>query len=561
MIETDKTQKGAVRGELRFPLWLLLADGLVYAGCVYYCALIVFFVRDGALPLGARLLTLAPAAAVFMVAAAARRTLGTAWLRLAALDVILFLFIAAWTPWKFAEIHTNKGLSFLWAAIEWWKLPANVVLMFRTAPVAFIVFFAAVVFLIDRVRRGNKIIPWAIIFVFTVYYIFRLAGMESGVRLPAYLFFALAPPAALFLGTRGYTRVFSRVMILDAPFVFTFLFYLGVVPVFSGRAPVADAGCRRIYPAAGQRAEFPLVFLRDLHADQGAGYLYTAYGPTSGIVRVRLSDGRADIIHNPGIVRVLWTTPDLPHVFALDWQFADFYRIGKKDFKIQRKTDIHDDVLITPMSYAIHEGKLYVVSTDSPALTRFDLATMKREARIDFRKQKLTKFRSGAWKCLLDPAREKLFIEMGPVDLRARYRMVRVDINTFKIDRSGYLPEGGLELALSPDGNSVLAPAFFTKNIYEVDADTLKIKRVLRGPRTCRNLVVDKKRNMLYATGYTRGDLNVIDFKSMKIIKTARIGKKPSSLTYTPENDTLYFGSRRGIFSLKIGDFLRDTSR
>jgi hypothetical protein len=85
----------------------------------------------------------------------------------------------------------------------------------------------------------------------------------------------------------------------------------------------------------------------------------------------------------------------------------------------------------------------------------------------------------------------------------------------------------------------------------------LKIKRVLRGPRTCRNLVIDKKRNMLYATGYTRGDLNVIDFKTMKILRKANIGKKPSSLTYIPENDTLYFGSSRGIFSLKMNEFLQ----
>lgn len=539
-----------------WPLWLLIADAAAYWLALFYCVLLTLFYRDGAVGAGMRATGLLMAAVVVMLGFAARHILGQSWKRSLLLDALIFLFIGAWLPWKFSGVGTAKGLSFAWAAIEWWKLPNNVVLMFKTAPAEFIVFWAAVLFIIDRFRRGKRFATALIIIVFTVFYIIKLFGMEAGVRLPAYLFFALALIAALIAGWKGSMRAMARVLIIDGTFVFIFLFYLGVVPVWSGRPPAESDGFHRIYPAQGARAEFPLQFLRDMRVDPAAGYLYTAYGPTSGIVRVNIASGKADIIPNHGIVRVLWTTPAMSDVFALDWQYADFYRIGKRDFKIISKTDIHDDVLITPMSYEVVRDKLYVVSTDLPALTRFDLASLKREARIDFRTSGLTKFRSGAWKCVVDEQQRFLFVEMGPVDLRNRYVIAKIDLAKFEVVQTMYLPEGGLELTAVPWAHALLAPAFFNHNIYEVDMDSMKLKRTLKGPLTCRNLVVDSRRKMLYATGYTSGDLMAIDYESGDTVRSIKIGKKPSSLEYLPSEDKLYFGGSRGIYSLDLKKFL-----
>ena len=541
-----------------WPLWLLIADAAVYWAALYYCARLTFFFRDGVIGGGMRLAGPALVVAVVMLGLAAKPYLGQRWKHVLFMDAAAFLFIGAWLPWKFSGVATAKGLSFAWAAIEWMKLPGNVLLMFRIDPITFVVFWCVVIGLVWFMNSGRRAVPASIIVVFSALYSVQLLGMEAGVRLPAYFFFVIALIAALVAGVRGHLRAFARLLIIDSTFLLIFLFYVGVIPVVQGPQPGADAGFRRIYPAQGARAEFPLKFLRDMHAEPSAGYLYTAYGPTSGIVRVDIKSGRADIVHNPGIVRVLWTRPEMKLLYALDWQYADFYRIRKKDFKILSKIDIHDHVLITPMSYVVEKGKLYVVSTDLPALTRFDLKTMKKEARIDFRKQKLTGFRSGAWKCVADRERGKLFVEMGPVDLRGRYRMVRVDLETFTVEKTAYLPEGGLELTLVPWANEILVPAFFSEKIYVLNRDTLEVKRTLTGPLTCRNLVPDSQRRVLYATSYTRGDLMAIEFRTGKILSRVPVGRKPSSLAYDPDTDKLFLGSGRGIFEISVKKFLSE---
>ncbi len=535
-----------------WPLWLLLADAAVYALAAYHCALLVFFCRDGAVGPGMRFAGMSLALVVAMLGYAARHALGSAWKRLLVLDALAFLFLAAWLPWKFSGVQTAKGLSFAWAAIEWWKLPPNLELMFRASPGGFLLFWVAVLGLIELMRRGMRKTAAAVIIAFSAWYSFQLAGMEAGVRLPAYLFFVIALLAATAAGYRGYLRTFARVLVMDGAFLVIFLFYIGALPLAAPGPPANAPGVTRIYPARNARADFPLKFLRDMHADTRSGFLFTAYGPTSGIVRVSMQSGRADIIHNPGIVRVMWTRPELDHVFALDWQYADFYKIKKHPFKILSKTDIHDSVLVTPMSYAITRGKLYVVSTDLPALTRLDLATLEKEARLDFRALGLTAFRSGAWKCIIDEKKQKLFVEMGPVDLKGRYRIARVDLKSFSVEKTAYLPEGGLELVRVPWDNALIAPSFFSENMFVLDADTLEIRRVIKGPLTCRNLIADTERRLLYGTSYTRGRLAAIRYRDGKTLREIPIGRKPSSLAFAPEQDTLYAGSARGIFRISI---------
>lgn len=539
-----------------WPLWLLVADAAVYAAALYYCVLLTFFFRDGAVGAGMRFAGLGMVLVVLMLGYATRMAVGGKWKQYLVMDALAFLFIAAWLPWKFSGVATAKGLSFAWAAIEWWKLPPNLALMFRAAPIGFILFWTAVLGLIELMRRNRRLPAAAIIIAFSIWYSIQLLGMEAGVRLPAYLFFVIALLAAMVAGVKGYMRICARVLIMDGAFLVIFLFYIGALPLYVPRTPGPDAGVQRIYPQQGARADFPLKFLRDMHVDNKSGFLFTAYGPTSGIVRVNLDSGKADIIHNPGIVRVMWTRPELDHVFALDWQYADFYKIKKDPFRILNKTDIHDDVLVTPMSYAIANGKLYVVSTDLPALTRFDLATLKKEARIDFRKLGLTAFRSGAWKCVIDEKEQKIFVEMGPVDLRGRYLMVRVDLATFTVEKTAHLPQGGLELVLTPWDNTLIAPSFFSETMYVIDRDTLQIKRTIRGPLTCRNLVVDKKRKLLYGTSYTRGKLSAIRYSDGETLRTIAVGRKPSSLAYAPERDALYAGSERGIFEINAKTFV-----
>lgn len=479
-------------------------------------------------------------------------------------DVLVFLTLSflmpllASTHKPFVSKETSTAISFLWMPIEWHKLSMNIGLLVKSFP-----FFAAgvlmfhVLALYFFVRRGeNKKI--AVLYVLAAFFIIsRISLMHATGRKS--FFWAVFGFPYIMMALSAYTgkqKVFARFSVLAFAFTALWGFYTALLPFSAGSAALPP-GFSRIYPKnENEKKIFPTEYMRDVYVDERAGYLYTCYGPTSGVVRINLKTGKADIIHTKGLLRHLWTDKNSHYLYGVDWIYDELWLIRKKDFKLEKTHFLWDPVLIAPIDIEVSDDFIFVVSTEYPALTRFDKETFKKTGQINFRKEGVTKFRSGAWVIARDAGKQKLFVEMGMVNSQDEFVLVRVDEKMFRVDGNLTLKGGGLTMIAVPEKRSILLGDFYSNLIYEIDMDTLRIKRKIPAVMNCRSLAYDAKRDVIYAASFITGDMVAVRYSDGEILKKVFVGKKPSEMIYSSERDALYFGSSAGVMKVNLKIFL-----
>ncbi|MFH1538401.1 MAG: hypothetical protein ABIH66_05540, partial [bacterium] len=137
-----------------------------------------------------------------------------------------------------------------------------------------------------------------------------------------------------------------------------------------------------------------------------------------------------------------------------------------------------------------------------------------------------------------------------------RFRLARISLSPARIEHHAKIPEGGMGLLLVKGKNSLFVPAFYSRRLYEFDADTLEVKRVLKGALNSRNVVYDPARNVLFTTGFLSGTLAAIDYDTGKIIRKIRIGKRSNALLMDVKKDVLYVGCSWGVLKVNPGAFV-----
>jgi hypothetical protein len=285
--------------------------------------------------------------------------------------------------------------------------------------------------------------------------------------------------------------------------------------------------------------------------------LFTAYGPTSGLVRLDLATGDVKIIPTPtGLVRYIWTQDETPKVYAIDWIASELLVVDKKTFTARRHNIYRRDASI-PFSLQVAGNRIYVTSTERPGLTEYDINTMRVIRKLDLRPY--TSFRSGVWRMMYDPGADKLFIEMGYTDLSDRNKLIRVDRKRMRVDGQAIIPAGGLEMLPIPSKRRIITASFFTTALWEYDMDTMKFVRRIEGPINCRNMAYDERRGLIYATSFLGGTLHAIRYSDGKTVKKLRLGNKASSLFLSPEpaHKTLYLGNSWGVLKMDLERFLK----
>lgn len=459
----------------------------------------------------------------------------------------------------FTFVVPNKGKpDFAWLPLEWHKLPQNVVLLAKITPVLFaveIVVFILLAYLFCA--KGKRLLP-AIVsgLVFAVVFV-QLFTLSKESNLIFYFCQYAAIPLAMFMAALlNRPRMFTRAAFASALVVLLYWQYIGVAPWNPRPAQMPDKSVSVIYPRAGAKPDFPLVFFRDFYVDSKRNMLFTAYGPTSGLVRLDLSTGEVKIIPTPtGLVRYIWTSDDIPTVYAIDWIKSDLMVIDKDTFT-EKRYDIYRRDASIPFSLAVAGGKLYITSTEPPGLTEYDLHNFQPTRTLDL--QPYTRFHSGVWRMTYDPGADKLFIEIGYTGLNNENKLLRVDRKTMAVDGVAEIPAGGLEMLLIPSLRRVITASFFTTSLWEFDMDTMKFVRRIEGPINCRNMAYDEKRGLIYATSFLGGTLHAIRYSDGKTIKKLRLGNKASSLFLSPDpgHKTLYLGNSWGVLKMDLDSFV-----
>ena len=473
----------------------------------------------------------------------------------------LVLYLVATVPLTlFTYMVPAKGKpDFVWLPLEWHKLPENVVLLVKITPVLFICEIAVLVILIylmcaTRRRIFAKIAAGA--FFITIF--FQLFTLSKESNLVFYFFqYALIPLIAFVSALLNRPRMFARAGLASTLIALLFWQYIGVAPYNPRPHEMPDPAISVIYPEQGAEPEFPLVFFRDFYVDVSRNMLFTAYGPTSGLVRLDLDTGAVKIIPtHTGLVRYIWTTDDLPLIYSIDWIRADLLVVNKDKFTATRHDIYRRDASI-PLDLAVAGDHLYVSCTERPGITEYDVATKRMTRQLDLKPH--TRFNSGLWRMGYDPGADKLFSEIGYTDLRGHNTLLRIDRKTLRVDGKADVPAGGLEMLIMPKKRRIIVASFFFTSLWEYDMDTMKLVRRIEGPINCRNMLYDQSRGLIYATSFLSGHLHVIRYSDGKTIKKVRLGNKASSLFLSPDpgRKTLYLGNSWGVLKIDIEEFLK----
>lgn len=557
-MSADEPKKNDVKARA---LWLL-ADACVFGLTLYKGIEYTLLYADNVIGVARLALWLA---GVFGVMAALR----AGWVRRFGGRIFpsLIIEIAACGAFMYALFALSgvqrKTQSFTWLALEWHKLLDNHWLLVRITPWFALLLAAAAagsIWLVAARRRAWLLIALASTIALTMHQCLIMAKKGT---LGIYIVMYVMPlVAAALAGAFRQQRAAARAIVLAAASLILLWHYIGWAPVTLDTGFARMSGVEKIYPRQGREPEFPLGFFRDFQVDDAQRYLFTAYGPTSGMIRLDLKTGGLKIIKTTDeLVRYIDLVPERREFFALDWMSQDMLTMSMDTMKILRRENVCFDKkqMYVPLFFMDRGDRMYATYSERPGVAEYALRPLRLRRSINFRRSGLTRFRSGVWKAAIDPKRDKLFVELGMTDLRDRFLIARIDLKTFKVDGTAELPEGGLELTAIPEKRRIIATSFFSDKLYEFDMDTMKQTRVLRGPVSCRNLVYDSRRNLLIGTGFLNGDFRIIDFQTERTLVRARVGNKAASLFLTPGGDTLYLGSARGIFRVDMERFLEST--
>ncbi len=474
-----------------------------------------------------------------------------------------FVAVTIAVPVGLAIWGGNEGISWLWLAQEWAKIPANFVLLHRLTPwlgwAGAALFALHVAFAVGA--RGSRalgyvttIAPLAIAVTLVVW----LSRITAGARIVVYLIAYVLPWGVTVVGlVRGRARLAARAAAIGVTMGGLLVHYLGVLP-FGHADFAARPGVTKIYPAAGAAPDVPLAFLRDFELDSSRNAIYSAYGPTSGILRLDLATAVLTPIEvGNGLVRHLRPSPDPTRLLALDWVLGTMLRITKDPFAIEdRAIRLKGPGRSVPMSFVVGAESAYVVYTELPGMAEVDLAGGEITRRLSFRDQGLTRYRSGAWEAVGDAAQRFLVVELGAVDAAGHYLLVRVDLDSFTVVAKQEVPDGGLAILWVPERNAIFTAGFFTDRIFEFDATTLAPRRTLVGPLNVRAMAYDARRDLLLAIAFLPGELWAIRYADEAVLARERVGNKSMSLALDSAGDRLYLGSEDGVFRVDLATFL-----
>ena len=455
-------------------------------------------------------------------------------------------------------LPVKKGATSIWLPLEWHKLPKNFFLMAEISPFFFWGGVASFFLFINQLVKGRKMnILYGTLLIFIVLVLYRLPYIpeKAGRYFAAFgIPFVITLIASITLSP----RLFARSYLVSFLGFMIFGHYVGLLPVFVKNDLKNEKAVTKIYPLHRASSAFPLIFMREFYVDVKRNYLFTSYGPASGLVRINLKNGKADKLVHHGLIRYIYSQDNTNFLYALDWDKGDFIVVQKEPFYIKKRTNILTHKLIAPWAFSFYKNNVYVTFHERASLVKYQLRPFKRLREMYFKELNFTHFNSGALKCVMDEKNKKLFVELGMVDLKDRFLLLKIDLKTFTVENKATIPEGGLELLFLKNKNSIIAASFFSDNFYEYDAGTLKLKRVFKGPLNSRNVAYDEDRDYLYATSFLGGKLYVMRYDDAKPVKEIHVGKKSSSLFYDKKNDVLFLGSSLGVFKIHLKTFLEN---
>lgn len=541
---------------------LLLLDAALFVALAYKGIEYALLGLDGVVPLAVGLAVLALAAATLLgFFAVTHARLGVdsreRWW-----DQLLGMAIVCGGPLALVLSAVTKGYTNVWIPLEWHKIALNVLLMARIAPSGVAVAVGvAVTLAIALARRGRASVLAAIVVLLAWaslsgwFIVYDLGSSKMKAYVIAFVLPLVLGAVAVAL---GYVRWAMRAAFATALSSQILWIYVGFLPWERLPDPATmDPAITRIYPRAGEDPGFDLQYMREFVLSHDRRFLFTCYGPSSGLVRIDLATHDGRVVEFPGLARYLWSNPERDQILSMDWDKGNFLTFRGDPLGLVRQVNILEQNRIAPWSFAVTPDRIFITFHEQPILAEYERETQAFVRQLAMRDLGLTRFRSGLLKVLADPTTGHLFAELGMTDRGDHFLLLEVDPASFTIVDKQVLPEGGLDFITVPGKRTLVAASFFSNHFYEYDLAPLRPRRVFEGPLNSRNLVYDPKRDLFYALAFLPGELWAFRYDDPgHVVKRVPIGKKAQSLMLDPVDDVLWAGSQEGVFRIELAKWL-----
>ncbi len=127
-------------------------------------------------------------------------------------------------------------------------------------------------------------------------------------------------------------------------------------------------------------------------------------------------------------------------------------------------------------------------------------------------------------------------------------RVLEFDESTLELKGASDPSRAFMDLALSPDGRRIYAPSIFTRDIYMLDAENLKIIGRIHSPFHVRKLEFSTDGKYLYAGSYLGGDVVVYEVSSSRRLGSFYVTPRIEGLSATKKY--LYAAGAGGLFRI-----------
>ena len=130
--------------------------------------------------------------------------------------------------------------------------------------------------------------------------------------------------------------------------------------------------------------------------------------------------------------------------------------------------------------------------------------------------------------------------------------LLSLDGNDFSIFKKRTMSLCVFGLALDEAAGSLYVAIPVMAKIAVLDMDTLKTKYWISTEFSCRNLVMDDERNLLYAGGWINGTLDIIDLEARRSIKKLYLGRRLRGISQSADRRILFAVSQSGVFRIDL---------
>jgi hypothetical protein len=495
--------------------------------------------------------------------------------------VIWFGLAAAFTA--LADSAIRPGWDWSWLRVEMIKIPLWFGVLVPLMPVftAIVAVVAAALAWIALEHPKSNWVRWVptaalVALVYMAHTRFPAPGAyEPEGSEPLAIRFSLlfCSPLFVIVGLLWARRRLAAFRLVPAAFYCAMigLNYMGLLPVHdvSEMLPQASStdhtifqqpGVSRFFPPASTRPDQSFLFLRDMASVDNR--LYVSYGPTCGVFGFDLANGAETNLEFEGTMRHMVVAPDGNHLWGLNWQHGRFLSLNTQPSpSMACAQDLFGMDLKTPWWIIAQNDRIFVSNVTPPVLAELTPSspglgcplTLKRS--INFHTNGYTGFTDGAFAMHLDEARNRLYVVVGMLEGTTMMGLLEIDLDTFKVVRELRLPAGSTMEAV-PERGTVLLPAYWGPEIYEVNLEQMAIVNTFTAVPSVLALRYDPKRKLIFALSRAAGQMAVIDYATGKTLRTDSVGAKPEAIWLDPDGSRMFLGSGLGILKFDIDTFL-----